>query len=78
MLCGFPHEKIVVAREQRVPCCHASWDDIEDSCQLTWPVWSSQRYQSPITIGNGGGSLKGGMWPTPDQASDVLWSIVQT
>ncbi len=78
MLCGFDLEKIVVAREQRVPCCHASWDDIEDSCQRTWPVWSSQRYQSPITIGNGGGSLKGGMWPTPDQASDVLWSIVQT
>ena len=56
----------------QVQLCYACWDDIEDSCQRTWPMWSKQRYKRLENV-----SSEDSMWPLPAQASDLLWSIVQ-
>jgi len=42
-----------------------------------WPVWSSQRYRRVNKVNYERTTSEEGLWPDTNQASDLLWNIVQ-
>lgn len=57
----------------------SSWNEIEESCQRIWPMWSNNRYGCAVIDKNAYHRMKKdrNASPTADEASDLLWNIVQ-